>query len=143
MRDAGFGIGDSGCGIRDWGLGIGDWGFGKLDSGLGIGDSGFRIGNSGADLLALLRKDRVLIQETLHTTRWITTLSISLKVNLPHAINFRVKCAANLVTLPPPHSPFGSQTKTKTASKKRPRRCQKSTSCQLSVLKVNIVTTLP
>ena len=34
----------------------------------------------------------------LHSTRWTTT--ISSKVNLPHAINFRVLCGAKLVTLP-------------------------------------------
>ena len=33
-----------------------------------------------------------------HTTRWSTTLAS--KVNLPHAINFRALCGANLVTYP-------------------------------------------
>ena len=33
------------------------------------------------------------------STRWSTTLSS--KVNLPHAINFRASCGADLVTLHP------------------------------------------
>jgi len=33
-----------------------------------------------------------------HPTRWTTTLSS--KVNLPHAINFRAVCGANLGTIP-------------------------------------------
>jgi len=161
IQDSGFGIQDSGFEIREpsFGIEIQDSGFGIQDSGFeirepsfGIRDSGFGIQNSGFRIRDLrsefwdsgygTRPPRAPPKGSGSDPRdsahhaWITTLLSN--VNLPHAINFRAKFAANLVTLPPPHSPFGSQTKTKNASEKKLQRrgthCRKSTSCQLCLV---------
>ena len=89
-----MGFGDRGLGCRAQGFGFRVWGLGFGDEGLGFGvwGLGFGVWGSGFGVWGVF-----LPPEAFPARRWSTTLSS--KVNLAQAIDFRALFVENLVTL--------------------------------------------